>query len=82
LSWAISENDAERLLSMEKNVAGLDGTRFAIGTMGAKLMAETARFCPAPVICDNREDIDVMDGNESSDEESSDIGDDADSEDL
>jgi hypothetical protein len=66
---------------MEKNVAGLHGTRFACGTMGARLRPQTARFSPAVVICDNREECDVIDGNPSSDEESSDIGDDADSED-
>jgi hypothetical protein len=80
VSCATSESDAERVLSMAKNIAGLHGTRFAIGPMEARLRAQVARFSPVRTAHDDHENAEGSDGDQISDEESSDIGDDSDSE--
>jgi hypothetical protein len=74
VSGATSESDAKRLFSMEKNVTWLSDTRFAIGTMEAQLMAQSARFYRAVAVHDDHKDADFRDGNQSSDRESSNIG--------
>jgi hypothetical protein len=42
ISCGVSEADAERLLSLQRNIAGLHGTRFGIATMEARLRSRTA----------------------------------------
>jgi hypothetical protein len=80
VSCATSESDAERVLSMVKNIAELHGTRFAIGTIEARLRGQVAGFSPVRTAHDDHENADGSDGDPNSDEESSDIGDDSNSE--
>jgi hypothetical protein len=67
-------------LSMVKNITGLHGTRFAIGTMEARLRAQVAGFSAVRTAHDDQENAEGFDGDQITDEESSDIGDDSDSE--
>jgi hypothetical protein len=80
VSCATSESDAERVLFMAQHIAGLHGTRFAIGTIEARLRGQVAGFSPVRTAHDDHENADGSDSDQISDEESSDIGDDSDSE--
>jgi hypothetical protein len=88
ISCATSESDAERVLSMEKNVAGLHGTRFSFRTMEARLRVQTADFSPAVanhidgVLTGTGDDEVVRAEYGSSDDESSEVGNDSDTEDF
>jgi hypothetical protein len=72
---------------MEKNVAGLHGTRFSLRTMEARLRAQTAHFSPAVathidgVLAGSGDDEAVRAEDSRSDDESSEVGDDSDTED-
>jgi hypothetical protein len=87
ISCATSESDAERVLSMEKNVTGLHGTRFSIRTIEARFRAQTAHFSPAVPSCvegaltGRGVDQDVRAESDNSDDEQSEVGDDSDTED-
>jgi hypothetical protein len=80
VSCVTSESAAERVLSMAKNIAGLHRPRVAIGTMEARLRAQIAGFSPVRTAHDDHENAEGSDGDQISDEQSSDIGEDSDSE--
>jgi hypothetical protein len=86
ISCTTSESDTERVLSMEKNVAGLHGTRFAIRTMEARLTVQTPHFSPVVATCldgalaGSGVDQDARAEYDNSDDEQSEVGDDSDSE--
>jgi hypothetical protein len=72
---------------MEKNVAGLHGTRFSIRAMEVRLKAQTAHFSPAAPSCvddaltSSGVDQDIRPESDNPDDEQSEVGDDSDTED-
>jgi hypothetical protein len=70
-----------------KSIAGLPGTRFSLPTMEARLRAQTAHFSPGAgthfdrILTGGGDDDVVRAEHGSSDDESSDVGDDSDTED-
>jgi hypothetical protein len=65
---------------MEQNVTGFQGTQFVIYPMEPRLKTERSCFSPAAVAHDDREEAGVIDGNQNSNEESRDLGNDLHSE--
>jgi hypothetical protein len=66
---------------MEKNGAGVHEMRFAIGRIEVKLGAQITCLSPGTATRKDHEEVDVIDGNQNSNEDSSDIGYDSDTED-
>jgi hypothetical protein len=87
ISCATSETDAERVWSMEQNVARLHGTRFSLPTTDARLRAYRAGFSPAgtshidSLFAGCGDDDIVIADHGSSNDESSEVRDDLEAED-
>jgi hypothetical protein len=64
---ATTESDAEHLPSMEQSAAEFPNTRFAVRTMESRRTGQAARVA-STAAHDDRDNADVIDGNQTLDE--------------